>query len=122
MPSEPKPQFNLPETPLPAERFLDHVEQNPGTSVHKLLEPFNARETVLRSVFAQDPNNEIVENNVVNLVDVFSNGNSDKVRIRGRNLEAETVQEQERRENFSSIWKKACRANLWLQIHYAIDS
>ncbi|KAI5807435.1 hypothetical protein DFH27DRAFT_319642 [Peziza echinospora] len=96
MSSEPKPQFNLPEIPLAAERFLDHVEQNPGASVHKLLEPFNAWEAVLRSVFAQDPNNEIVENNVVNLVDVFSNGNSDKVRIRGRNLEAETVQEQER--------------------------
>lgn len=91
-----QPHFEFTELPCPVEQFLDHVDKNPTVSVRELVKPFQAWEGVLRAVFAQDCNNVIVQNNLVNLIDVYDGENQTKVRIRGRNVEAESKEERER--------------------------
>jgi len=91
-----KPQLDFPGIPCSPEKFLDHVEQNPTIPIQQLVRPFQAWENSLRSVFAQDPGNAIVQNNLVNLINVFEDGNQNKIRIRGRKLDAESREERER--------------------------
>ena len=91
-------QFDFPGVPCPVEQFLDHVEQNPTVPIRQLVQPFQAWENSLRSVFAQDPSNAIVQNNLVNLINVFENGKQGKIRIRGRKLDIESKEERERWE------------------------
>ena len=89
-------QFDFPNLPCPVENFLDHVEKNPTTPIRELLQPFQAWEGTLRSVFAQDPENAIIQSDLVNMIDVFGNDNQKKALIRGRKLDIETKEERER--------------------------
>ncbi|KAF8453305.1 hypothetical protein BGX38DRAFT_1259120, partial [Terfezia claveryi] len=78
-------QFDFPGVPCPVEKFLDHVEQNPTVPIRQLVQPFQAWENSLRSVTI-----------LVNLIDVFGNGNQGKIRTRGRKLDNESKEERER--------------------------
>lgn len=94
--SNPGVQFDFPTLPCPVRNFLDHVEENPALPIRQLLQPFQAWEGTLRAVFAQDPRNEIVQDNIVNLIDIYHDDNQKKACIRGRKLDIETKEERER--------------------------
>ena len=120
--ANPKPEFNFPELCVPPESFLDHVAKNPTVPIRDLLKPFNDWEGILRSVYAQDHENPIVQGDRVNLIDVFRNGNAEKVRVRGRNLDDESQEEIDKwvPQEFLLNPSDLQLTPVFRQVHYAI--
>ncbi|KAL7272073.1 hypothetical protein RUND412_005133 [Rhizina undulata] len=85
----------LPELPVSASEFLDYVNKNPDVPIRELLQPFLAYESVLRSYFAQDPDNALVKGHI-GLISLFENDNAAFAKIRARDLATETTEEKER--------------------------
>ncbi|KAF8247996.1 hypothetical protein K440DRAFT_549813 [Wilcoxina mikolae CBS 423.85] len=85
----------LPPLPVASSQFLQHVAGNPHVPVRELLKPYREYESALRAYFAQDPEHEFVQDNTVNLVDVFGE-HSAAVGIERRDLEGETTEVKDR--------------------------
>lgn len=84
----------LPDVPVKHADFISYVESQPKTPLLELLEPYKQYDAKLREVFAQEPDHPALADQHLNIVPVF-NGHSSSVRVRARDLEAETEEEKE---------------------------
>ncbi|KAF2721724.1 ankyrin [Polychaeton citri CBS 116435] len=86
-------EIRLPPIPANHKDFIHHVASAaPGKSMRELLEPYRAYDNEMRKVFAQHPAHPAIKEPSV--VPVFT-GDESKVRIRARNLKAESTEERD---------------------------
>ncbi|KKY16671.1 putative ankyrin repeat protein [Phaeomoniella chlamydospora] len=86
--------MELPELPVPLQDFISHVDQS-DLPVVETLQPYLRYEAKLREIFAQEPQNRLLQNFHVNTVPLFS-GHESKLRVRSRDLENESELEKDR--------------------------
>ncbi|KKK26957.1 hypothetical protein ARAM_004358 [Aspergillus rambellii] len=85
------PQYtSLPPVPAKHADFLAYLNDHPQDPLGDLLKPYNEYDAVLRRIFAQEPEHPAGAENVLNLVPLFDANGSTDVRIRARNLAAES--------------------------------
>ena len=60
---------------LPYDNFLQYLDKNPLLSIKDARNPFDAFEEQLRSLFAQDPTNCLIQDNLTNLIDLYNSKN-----------------------------------------------
>ncbi|KAK0731565.1 hypothetical protein B0H67DRAFT_597442 [Lasiosphaeris hirsuta] len=83
----------LPKLPVPLKDLVDHLDQNPDTSLTELIEPFRKFEAHLRQTFAQDLDNELLKDPYVNVIPLYTDGAAD-IKIRARDLAQESDEEK----------------------------
>jgi ankyrin repeat protein len=82
-----------PTLPVPLAGLVKHIGEHPDTPMVEMLEPFRNYEAHLRQAFAQDPDNELLKDPHVNVLPVFTE-DTHNIKIRARNLEAESSEEK----------------------------
>ena len=85
-------EINIPSLPANHEKFLEYLAANPETPMSELVEPFKQYDAEMRKVFAQQPDHTAAKQ--PNIVPVFA-GHEKNVKIRARDLNAESDQERE---------------------------
>lgn len=85
----------LPAVPVEHANFISYVASNPTKPLPELLEPFKQYDAKLREIFAQEPDHPALSDQYLNIVPVFA-GHQKDVKIRARDLEAESVEEKEK--------------------------
>ncbi|KAL1880820.1 hypothetical protein VTK73DRAFT_4990 [Phialemonium thermophilum] len=98
---------DIPRLPVPLADLPGFISSHPGKSVVDLLDPYRKYEAHLRQLYAQDPNNEVLKDPYVNVLPLFPNGAQPSIRVRARNLEAES--EEERSKYIMSLPKDVRR-------------
>lgn len=86
---------NLQELPAPHTGLVKYIADHPDVPMTKIMEPYRKYENQLRSIFAQDRNNALLEDPHVNVLPLFTNETKD-IKIRARDLESESQEEKER--------------------------
>jgi hypothetical protein len=84
---------DLPELPAPHSELARYISEHPDKSMIEILEPYRKYEANLRSVYAQDRQNPILEDPHLNVLPLFTN-DTQVITTRARNLEAETEEEK----------------------------
>lgn len=84
---------DLPELPAAHEELAKYIADHPDQTVNELIQPYREYESQLRTVYAQDRNNAILEDPYLNVLPLF-NKNTEYIKTRARNLEAETEEEK----------------------------
>ncbi|KAF2791145.1 ankyrin [Melanomma pulvis-pyrius CBS 109.77] len=85
----------LPNVPVKHADFIPYLQSNPEKPLSQLLEPYKEYDAKLREVFAQEPNHPALKDPYINVVPVFGGYEKD-LKIRARDLDAETIEEKER--------------------------
>lgn len=86
---------DLPELPVPHEELARYISDHPDKPVVDILEPYRRYENQLRTVYAQDRQNPILEDPYLNVLPLF-NEHTQHITTRARNLAAESEQEKSR--------------------------
>lgn len=84
--------IELPQLPAPHADFIKYMSENSGKPVLDLVKPYNQYDAEMRKIFAQKPGHPALAESSV--VPVFE-GHETDIRIRARDLEAESAKEQE---------------------------
>lgn len=87
--------FALPQMPVPLEELASHIAKNPDVSMVDLLEPYRQYEAQLRQIYAQDPDNEVLKDELLNVLPLFTADTPD-IRIRARDVTIEPETEKAR--------------------------
>lgn len=87
--------LKLPSIPMPVKDFIPHFSKNKNTPVQELLEPYKAYEAELRKFYAQQPDDPVVKDGLVNTVPIFA-GDAADLKVRARKLDSETEAEKEK--------------------------
>ena len=87
------PFLEIPPIPAPLTKLPDYLAKHPDVPITELLGPYRKYEARLREIYAQEPNHPALLDPYVNVVPLFNETNPD-IRIRARNLEAESEEEQ----------------------------
>ncbi|KAK2757575.1 hypothetical protein FQN54_004544 [Arachnomyces sp. PD_36] len=85
--------MDLPSIPAPLEDFIPYFTNAPGRDLGR-LQPYLDYEAKLRQIYAQEPDNLLLQDDNVNTVPVYA-GHTDSVKIRARDLDAESQAERE---------------------------
>lgn len=88
--------IQLPKVPVPHAELARYIAENPDRSMVGLLEPYRQFEAQLRQLYAQEPGNDILKDDCINVFPLFNDGEKTDIRIRARNLDAEAQAEKER--------------------------
>ncbi|KAF4971655.1 hypothetical protein FZEAL_9782 [Fusarium zealandicum] len=83
----------LPELPAPHSELAKYISENKDKSLIDILEPYRKYEADLRSVYAQDRQNPILDDPYLNVLPLFTD-DTKLITTRARNLEAESDEEQ----------------------------
>ncbi|KAF3936886.1 hypothetical protein ABW19_dt0206096 [Dactylella cylindrospora] len=83
----------LPSLPVETADFISYVTDNSDKPLRELIKPYLEYESKLRGLFAQDPSNNQLADNTIGLVPVYT-GNEADIKVRARNLEAESEEEK----------------------------
>ncbi|KAI8939569.1 hypothetical protein NX059_003333 [Plenodomus lindquistii] len=83
----------LPSLPATHEDWISYVSGQPDASLHDLIAPFQEYDSKLREVFAQQPDHPAIQE--PHVVPIFA-GKEKEVKIRARNLSAESEDERQR--------------------------
>ncbi|KAF3928803.1 hypothetical protein ABW21_db0208075 [Orbilia brochopaga] len=86
---------SLPSVPTAPASFLSLIAANENKPLRELVKPYLEYESKLRSLFAQDPSNPDIVDNLVGLVPIYD-GHDDQIKIRSRDLSLETQEEKDR--------------------------
>lgn len=92
-PIEMKSTISLPPLPTNVENLISFVSENKKTPLQDLIAPFKEYDSKLREVFAQQPEHPAIQKSHV--VPLFS-GKEQHVKIRARNMAAESEVERQR--------------------------
>lgn len=84
----------LPALPAKHNDFISYLAKNAQTPMAELLQPYRAYDAKIRELFAQEPDHPVLRDHFVNVVPVFEDHTND-IKIRARNLSAETAGEME---------------------------
>jgi len=88
--------LTLPFVPAKHKDFLRYVDSQPDTPIGELIRPYNDYDAVIRKIFAQDPSHALMKDNHVNLVPLYGATGSADIRVRGRDLTSETLEQKEK--------------------------
>lgn len=88
--------LQLPKVPVPHVELARYVAENPDRSMVDLLEPYREFEAQLRQLYAQEPDNQILKDDHLNVFPLFNDGEKADIRIRARDLDAEAQAEKDR--------------------------
>lgn len=80
---------------MPHVELARYIDENPDRSMVDLLEPYRQFEAQLRQLYAQEPDNEILKDDHLNVFPLFSDGEKADIRIRARDLDAEAQAEKD---------------------------
>lgn len=83
----------LPALPVPHADWIQYASQNSDKPIRELIEPFKEYDSKLREVFAQQPDHPAITQG--NVVEIFK-GNEHNLKIRARDLGAESEEESQR--------------------------
>lgn len=81
---------------MPHVELARYVAENPDRSMVDLLEPYREFEAQLRQLYAQEPDNQILKDDHLNVFPLFNDGEKADIRIRARDLDAEAQAEKDR--------------------------
>lgn len=84
---------DLPKLPVPHAGLVDYIAQNPDKPMVEIMEPYRKYEAQLRSVFAQDRQNPILNDPYINVVPLFTDATKN-ITVRARDLASETEEEK----------------------------
>ena len=84
---------DLPKLPAPHWELASHIAQNPEKSLVDIIEPYRKYEAHLRSVYAQDRQNPILNDPYLNVVPLFTE-NTKLITTRARDLASESEEEK----------------------------
>jgi ankyrin repeat protein len=85
-------KIDLPTLPAKHDEFIPYLQSQHGRPVREVLEPFKAYDAELRKIFAQQPEHPAAQQ--PNILPLFA-GHEQDVKVRARDLAAESVQEKE---------------------------
>lgn len=86
----------LPAIPVSHNAFFSYVRAQPNTPMVDLVRPYIEFDAVMRKKFAQEPSSSTVQENLVNVTPIYDENGCNDLRIRARDLEAETLEQKER--------------------------
>jgi hypothetical protein len=86
---------NLPPLPAPHGQLVKHLAEHPDTPMQELLAPYRQYEAELRSVFAQDRSNPVLDDPHINVLPLFT-ADTKHITTRARDLAAESQEEKDR--------------------------
>ncbi|CEI64211.1 hypothetical protein FVEN_g9050 [Fusarium venenatum] len=84
---------NLLELPTPHSQLAKYIFDHKDTPITEILEPYRKYEAELRSVYAQDRQNPLLDDPYLNVVPLFTE-DTKFITTRARNLEAESEEEK----------------------------
>ncbi|KAK7719672.1 hypothetical protein SLS64_001851 [Diaporthe eres] len=87
--------LQLPKVPVPHVELARYIDENPDRSMVDLLEPYRQFEAQLRQLYAQEPDNQILKDDHLNVFPLFNDGEKADIRIRARDLDAEAQAEKD---------------------------
>lgn len=89
--------MDLPKLPVPLAEFVPFLGKQKRDDVlnENALGPYKAYESRLREIFAQEPDSKAIADPHVNVVPVYT-GYEDHLRVKARDLEAETPEESQK--------------------------
>ncbi|KAJ4398406.1 hypothetical protein N0V85_006294 [Neurospora sp. IMI 360204] len=85
----------FPQLPVPHSDLVKHIANHPQTPMVELTQPYRDYEARLRQAYAQEPDSELLKDPYVNVLPLFTDNTSD-IKIRARNIEAESEEERAR--------------------------
>lgn len=91
----PNTPSTLPEVPAKHNDFVSYVAAHPDTPMAELIEPYKKYDSKIREVYAQEPTHPVLDDLHLNVTPVFT-GQEANIKIRARNLDAETDEEKEK--------------------------
>ena len=86
---------DLPELPVPHAELAKYISQNPEKPMVEILGPYRNFEASLRTVYAQDRQNPILDDPHLNVLPLF-NDDTKLITTRARDLQAESEEEKSR--------------------------
>lgn len=87
--------LGLPRLPVPLDELARHIAKHPDLPVADLVKPYRQYEAQLRQAYAQDPDNEALRDERLNVLPLFTADTPD-IRVRARDPAAEPEAERER--------------------------
>lgn len=88
--------IQLPKVPVPHAQLARYIAESPDRSIVELLEPYRQFEAQLRQIYAQEPDNDVLKNEHINIFPLFTDGEKSEIKIRARDLDAEPKTEKDR--------------------------
>lgn len=88
--------LQLPKLPVPHAELAQYIADSPESSMVDLLEPYRQFEAQLRQLYAQQPDNEILKNEYLNVFPLFNDDEKTEIKIRARDLDAEPQADKDR--------------------------
>lgn len=89
------PALGLPQLPVPHEELARYIAKHPDVSMVDLLQPYRQYEAQLRQVYAQEPGNEVLRNERLNVLPLFTADTPD-IQVRARDPATEPEAEKGR--------------------------
>ncbi|KAI1094196.1 ankyrin [Rostrohypoxylon terebratum] len=86
---------DLPKLPVAHDELANYIANHPKIPMSELIDPYRKYEAKLREVYAQERNNPILDNPHLNTLPLFTK-DTPNIKIRARNLEAESPSEKEK--------------------------
>lgn len=87
--------LELPPLPAPVKDFAPYFSNAKDTPVAELLEPYHAYEAELRKFYAQQPDDPVLKDGLINTVPIYA-GQESSLKVRARKLDTETEAEKEK--------------------------
>lgn len=87
--------LDLPQLPVPLEELVRHISKHPDVPIADLVEPYRQYEAQLRQLYAQDPDNEVLKDERLNILPLFT-ADSPDIQVRARDPAAEPEAEKAR--------------------------
>ncbi|KAH7328643.1 ankyrin repeat-containing domain protein [Stachybotrys elegans] len=88
-------ELDLPQIPAPHRELAKYIAVHPEKSMIEIMEPYRKYEAQLRSVYAQDRQNPILEDPYINVVPLFTE-DTKLITTRARDLASESDEEKSR--------------------------
>ncbi|KAK8234423.1 ankyrin repeat protein [Phyllosticta capitalensis] len=85
----------LPQLPVKHADFISHVTAHPETPLSELLAPYQQYDSKIREVFAQEPTNPLLADNLLNVLPIFA-GHEKDLKVRARNPLTESDEEKDK--------------------------
>ena len=86
--------LTLPSLPVPHSELVKYLDENIGTTMAELLEPYRRYEAELRRLYAQQPSHPLLADPYINVLRLFTE-DTHLIRMRARYLPGESQEERD---------------------------
>src|SRR5947209_4401914 len=87
--------ITLPKLPARHAELVSYLTQHQDKPLTELLEPYRQYEAQLRQMYAQEPENSILEDPFINALPLFTK-DTPSIKVRARDLDAESEEERQK--------------------------